>query len=104
MNVNGSASVRSKQQGAIFAAVNGDGDVFHDVLSIKEGIKPVKNKGAKRQADGDGKEYLFHGDLQVVEVSIVSDSVTLFKVSVTNCYMFLPAKVLHVRKRRVDQW
>ena len=47
---------------------------------------------------------LFHGNLQVVEVSIVSDSFTLFKVSVTNCYIFLPAKALHARKRHVDQW
>jgi hypothetical protein len=25
-----------------------------------EGIKPVKNKGAQRQADEDGKDYLLH--------------------------------------------
>jgi hypothetical protein len=63
----------------------------------------MQDKGAQRQTDSDGKKYLFHGDIQVVKVSIVSDSFTLFKVSVTNCYIFLLAKALHARKRRVDR-
>ena len=63
----------------------------------------MENQRAEHQADEDGKKDLFHGDLQVVEVSIVSDSFTLFKVSVTNCYIFLPAKALHARKRHADQ-
>ena len=45
-----------------------------------------------------------HTVLQVVEVSIVRYFFALFKVSVTNCYIFLLAKALRVRKRRVDQW
>jgi hypothetical protein len=35
---------------------------FHgNGLSIKEGIKPVKEKGAQGEAEGDSGEVVFHG-------------------------------------------
>jgi hypothetical protein len=35
---------------------------FHgEGLSVKEGIKPVKEKGAQGEAEGDGCKVIFHG-------------------------------------------
>lgn len=49
LDIDSAAGVRGKQQGAVFAAINGNGDVFHgEGLSIKEGIKPVEQQGAQR--------------------------------------------------------
>lgn len=54
--------MRCEQQGAIFAAVDSDGDVFHgEGLSIKEGVKPVEDEGAQGEADGHGGEDVEDG-------------------------------------------
>jgi len=34
--------------------------MFHDVLSVKKGIKPVQDQRAEHQADEDSEENLFH--------------------------------------------
>jgi hypothetical protein len=56
--------MRCEQQGAIFAAVDSDGDVFHgEGLSIKEGVKAVEDEGAQDEAEDDGEDVVFHGGL-----------------------------------------
>ena len=61
MDIDGAAAVRGKQQGAVFAAINGNGDVFHgEGLSIKEGIEPMEDEGAQGEADQHGGEDVFH--------------------------------------------
>ncbi len=62
LDIDSAAGVRGKQQGAVFAAINGNGDVFFHVegLSIEQGIKPVEDEGAQGEADDDGEDVVFH--------------------------------------------
>ena len=42
------AAVRGEQQGAVFAAIDGNGEVFFhgEGLSMKEGVEPMEQQGA----------------------------------------------------------
>jgi hypothetical protein len=63
LDIDSAAAMRGKQQGAVFAAIDGNGDVFFHVegLSIEQGIKPMEDEGAQGEANNDGEDVVFHG-------------------------------------------
>jgi hypothetical protein len=58
LDIDSAAAMRGKQQGAVFAAIDGNGDIFFhsEGLSIEQGIEPMEHQGAQGEADDHGGE------------------------------------------------